>query len=251
VSIQPSFAILQTLQVVDQRIAKLEAELSTERAGISDKAERHAAVVSRIAQIEAMIIVMEGTRSELNQELRQHLIQVDKAREKMARCRNEREANAAQRETEEVRRLSREREVEIQKLAGLITDARADVAVLEQERSEVVGQIDETEGQAALKVRETEARLAELRGKRDAALSQLPATVQGRYKAVHARRGSGTAAVIDGSCAACHISLSPMLYQEMMRMQEFFQCASCLRLLYVTETPVDLGPDDDSQSAES
>jgi len=252
VSIQASFAILQTLQVVDQRIAKLEAELGTERARISDKAERHAALLSRIAKIDAIVIAMEGTRNELNQELRQNLIQVDKAREKMTRCRNEREANAAQREVEEVRRLSRERELEIQKLAGLIADARADVKTLETERDEVSGQIDETEGLAVQRVRELEINLNEQNTRRDRALDQLPTTVQSRYRAVHAKRGSGTGAVIDASCAACHISLSPMLFQELMRMQEFFQCANCHRLLYVTDAPVetDAAVDEDDAEAE-
>ncbi len=247
-SIQASFAILQTLQVVDRRVAKLEAELGKERAGISHKAERHAALLGKIAKIEKIVVGMEGTRNELNQELRQHLIQVDKAREKMARCRNEREANAAQREMEEVRRLCKERESELQKLAGLIADARADVQALEKERDEVAGQIDETEGLASQRVRELEAQLTEQLDKQKAALEQLPQTVQRRYHAVHAKRGSGTAAVVDGSCMACHISLSPMLYQELMRMQEFFQCPSCHRMLYVSETASHDDSDDDSDS---
>ncbi|HXS17300.1 MAG TPA: C4-type zinc ribbon domain-containing protein [Polyangiaceae bacterium] len=247
-SIQASFATLQTLQVVDLRIAKLEAELATERAGISDKAERQAALLSRISKVESIVAVMESTRHELNQELRQHLLQVDKTREKLARCRNEREANAAQREMEEVRRLCKERETEIQKLLGLIADARADVALLEQERNAVAEQIDELDGQAALRVRALESSLEEQQGKREAALGKLPTTVQGRYHAVHARRSTGTAAAVDGSCTACHISLSPMLYQELMRMQEFFQCPSCHRLLYLTDAPEELQSDLETQA---
>ena len=249
VSIQASFAILQTLRVVDRRIEKLESELAKERAGISDKTERYAALQSKIKKIEAMVLVMEGTRNELNQELRQHLLQSDKAREKMARCRNEREANAVQREMEEVRRLCRERELEIQKLAGLITDARSDAEAIQQEISEVTGQIDETEGLAAQKVRDLEDRLEEEQKKRKSALDQLPKTVQRRYGAVHAKRGTGTAQVIDGSCAACHISLSPMLYQELMRMQEFFQCPSCHHLLYVSETGAEPGLSSEDESS--
>jgi uncharacterized protein len=205
VSIQASFAILQTLHVVDQRIGKLEVKLGSERAGISDKSERHAALLARVAKIESIIVTMEGTRNELNQELRQHLNQVDKAREKMTRCRNEKEANAAQREMEEVRRMSKEREMELQKLVGLITDARADVQAMESERLEVSSHIDETEGLAAVRVRELEADLAEQKKKRQTALGQLPASVQSRYLAVHNRRGSGTAAIVDGTCVACHI----------------------------------------------
>ena len=153
----------------------------------------------------------------------------------MARCRNEKEANAAQREVEEVRRLCRERETEITKLTGLIEDGRADLARVELEREEVAGQIDETQGEATAKVRELQAVFDELLKKRAEAMSQLSPIMQRRYEAVQKKRGTGAAALIDGSCTACHISLSPMLYQEIMRLQELHECPSCHRLLYLAE----------------
>ncbi len=238
-SIQASIAILKTLQVVDERILQLQSELSEERANMDEKSERHVALVTKIANLEGAVERMEGTRSELNGELRQLNVQVDKAREKMARCRNEREANAAQRELEEIRRMHREREFEIQKLVGLIDDARADLSKVEEERSSISEQIDETQGVAAEKVRDLEARLAEEQGKRSRALEGLGPSLRGRYETVTKRRGTGVAAAVDGSCSACHIELSPMIYQEIMRLQELHVCPSCHRILYYSDTVPD------------
>lgn len=234
-SIQATIAILKTLEVVDTRIRQLSVELSEKRSNMDEKSERHVALVTKIAGLEAAMEGMEGTRSELQGELRQLNVQVEKAREKMTRCRNEREANAAQRELEEIRRLARDREFEIQKLVGLIDEARADLARVEGERSGIAEQIDETQGVATEDVREIEAELAAVNRKREAAMAELPRNLRARYEAVTKNRGSGVAAAVDGSCTSCHISISPMIYQEVMRGEELHQCPSCHRILYYAE----------------
>lgn len=236
VSIQASIQTLQTLQVLDSKISKLEGELGNEKSGMDEKTERHVALVAQVARLEKTIDGMEGTKHELNTELRQHMLLVDKAREKMARCRNEREANAATRELEEIRRMYRDRELEIQKLAGLIEDGRADLAKVDEERESIGSQIDETGGEAAEKVKSLSLALQEESAKREQAMSLLGDAMRRRYIAVRNRRGSGSAAVVDGSCTACHISLSPMLYQEIMRQTELHECPSCHRILYYSET---------------
>jgi predicted nucleic acid-binding Zn-ribbon protein len=235
VSIQASIVTLKTLQVLDTRILQLQSELTDERANMDEKSERHVTLVSKIANLETAVDGMEGTRSELQGELRQLNIQVDKAREKLARCRNEKEANAAQREVEEIRRMHREREFEIQKLVGLIGDARADLAKVDAERASIAEQIDETQGEAVEKVRGLEAQLAEQLAKKAKALDGLSRSLRGRYETVSNKRGSGVAAAVGGSCSACHIEISPMMYQEIMRLQELFTCPSCLRILYYAE----------------
>ena len=235
-SIQASIATLRTLQVLDTRILQLQSELTDERANMDEKSERHVALVSKIANLETAVEGMEGTRSELHGELRQLNIQVDKAREKLARCRNEKEANAAQREVEEIRRMHREREFEIQKLAGLIDEARADLAKVEAERASIAEQIDETQGVAVEKVRALEGQLAEQLAKKAKALDGLGRSLRGRYETVSNKKGSGVAAAVGGTCSACHIEISPMMYQEIMRLQELFTCPSCLRILYYSET---------------
>jgi len=247
VSIQASITTLKTLQVLDGRIGKLEAELSVERVGIDEKSERHLALVAHVAKIESTIAGMEGTKGELNSELRQHLLLVDKSREKMTRCRNEREANAVQRELEEIRRLTRDRELEIQKLTGLIEDARADLAKIEEERLSVAGQIDETQGEATAKVRELQESLIEQQAKRTKAMESLASSMVRKYEAVTKVRGTGAAAAVAGGCSACHIQLSPMLYQEILREQELHQCPNCHRILYVSHA----APEDASDSEET
>jgi hypothetical protein len=163
--------------------------------------------------------------------MRQTSLQVDRSREKFMRCRNEREANAVQREQEELRRVFRERDHETQKLAGLIDAARGDLEAATKERDDITAELDATRGDATTKIRRLEAELSGERAQREQAISGTDKSLLRRYEAVRQRRGSGLADVKDGTCVACHISLPPMLHQRILHQAELFQCPSCQRIL--------------------
>jgi hypothetical protein len=149
----------------------------------------------------------------------------------MMRCRNEREANAVQRELEELRRVFREREHETGKLAGLIDAARSDLETAKEERDAIASELDATQGEATTKIRSLEAAIGERQTERRQASEAVDKVLFRRYEAVRQRRGSGLANAKDGMCVACHIALPPMLYQKILHETELFQCPSCQRIL--------------------
>ena len=167
------------------------------------------------------------------------------------RCRNEREANAVQRELEELRRVFRERELETQKLVGLIDEARADLTAATDERDQISSEIDATGGAATTRIRELSANLATEQAKRESLLSELDGLIRRKYEIVRQKRGSGLAIAADGMCLSCHISLPPMLYQRIMHQAELFQCPSCQRILYVPREPAIEGSDASARDVES
>src|SRR5690606_16990221 len=130
-------------------------------------------------------------------EMRQASLQLDRSREKMMRCRNEREANAVQRELEELRRVFRERELETQKLVGLIDEARADLTAATDERDQISSEIDATGGAATTRIRELSANLATEQAKRESLLSELDGLIRRKYEIVRQKRGSGLAIAAD------------------------------------------------------
>src|SRR4051812_49439381 len=78
---------------------------------------------------------MERTRSELMAELRQMTQQIDRSREKLQRSRNERESQAAQREIEELRKLHRDREEELERLNSSADSARGAIDAAEKKHT--------------------------------------------------------------------------------------------------------------------
>jgi uncharacterized protein len=239
VSIEKQVRLLKNLAALDAVLLRLGGELSDERGKMDARREKKAELSGRVEAIESAVQEMERTRNELHHELRQVAAQVDKAREKLTRCRNEKEANAATREVEELRRIHKEREKEIEKLVGLIGDARGDAEKAVEARDALLAELGETMDAAKTRVAELEEEVGQKAAERTEATAGVDVSILRKYEAVRGRRGSGLSEVIKGTCEACHISVSPMLFQQIMRQQELFACPSCHRLLFSAPTSAD------------
>lgn len=233
-SIDTKIATLKSIASLDAELLSLKTELEKEQTARQEKADKRVELAQRTAFLQESIEEMERTRASLMAELRQMTTLVDKSREKLARCRNEREANAVQRELEELRRIQRERENEIQKLADLVTAARTDLDQVNSAQEESPTEQVAGAETSSLPLDELEALVQQKQTERDELATRFgdKLTLR-RYDAVRARRGSGIAAARKGTCTACHIALPPMLNQQMLHQQELHTCPSCHRILYL------------------
>src|SRR5690606_10041404 len=94
---------LEALAGLDVELGSIDEQLTEQREAFTRKKELLDQLGTRLAVSRESLIEMERTRNDLMAELRQMGGQVEKSREKLSRCRTEREANAAQREVEEIR----------------------------------------------------------------------------------------------------------------------------------------------------
>lgn len=250
-NIEAKIATLKTVAALDAVLSSMEAELAARRLQSEQRAQAQSEQNSRVAFLEASVADMERARSEVMQEVRRNTTLLDKSREKLARCRNEREINATQRELDELRRIQKEREGEIQKLAGLIEQARTDLEAARGGNGsdpKAASELAESGGLGASSAdgRSDEELLAEVQTKKQERASLLrgfDGLLLRRYEAVRQRRGSGIARVHKGYCTACHMELPPMVSQQMMHGKEIFTCPSCLRILYTEVAPAEDGLD--------
>jgi len=235
VTITDQLAILKSLAVVDAALSELQAELEAERGALNSKRNLLEGLEAKVQRGEQSVQEMERTRNDLMLELRQMSVQVSKSREKLARCRTEREANAAQREVEELRKLYRDREIEIEKLNGLIEQARGELQSTLEERDGLRVELGQSEGAVQTKLKDLESKASELDAEKSKLVQGVKPQVFRRYEMIRKRRGSAISAAIGSSCKECHIALPPMLFQQIMQAQEMIQCPSCNRILYYEE----------------
>jgi len=232
VTISEQVDALESLDAADAELKELNDALASERAALERKRDVLRELKEKLDRSRASIDEMERTRGELVSELRQLAIQVDKSREKLSRCRTEREVNAAQREVEELRKLCRDRELDVQKLGDLVQQARGEFTQTEAECVEIEAELGENEGEVATRLtgleHEAKARLRQ----RQAISSRLKPQLYRRYELIRKRRGTAVAHTSDGTCSACHMMLSPMVFQTLMRRDDFSQCPSCNRIIY-------------------
>ena len=227
---------LETLATLDASLSKLEAELQREGDVLSDKKSQIKKLEERFESTRVSVRDMDKTRGELMQDARHMSVQMERSREKLARCRTERELNATQREIEELRKLYRDRELEIEKINGLAEQARSEMDGANSERESLVGDLAK-DHQVTNRLESLEKEVSLERERRKELVKVVPPVLYRRYEMVRKRRGSAVAFTFQGTCSACHISLSPMMFQRMRRGEDFDQCPSCQRILYYREDP--------------
>ena len=230
--IAPQIEALEKLAELDAELLALDGVLSQERQTLEKRRGQLKQLDERLAASRASTGEMERTRNELLTEARQMSAQMERSREKLARCRTEREVNAAQREVEELRKLYRDREAEVDKLSALVEQARSEADGISKEREGIASELGSTEGDVTTKLGELERDAAVKRKARVALAERVTPVLYRRYEAIRKRRDSSIAYVADGTCSACHMRLPPMMFQKMMRGDDFDQCPSCARIIY-------------------
>jgi len=252
VKLQAQIDALENLAKLDATLSTLEAELSREGELLSDKKEQLRRLEERFEITRATVGDMDRTRGELMQDARQMSVQMERSREKLSRSRSEREVNAVQREIEELRKLYRDREQEIEKINGLSERARQEMDGANSERSALLGELGANETARASHLNELEANVSAEREKRKELVKAVPPVLYRRYELVRKRRGSAVAYTYGGTCSACHIAISPMMFQKLRRGEDFDQCPSCQRILYFRIDPLpEDAADEEAQGSES
>ena len=231
-SIQSQIDALEKLSALDAELKDLGDLLRKERGELETKKTRLAELVERLSRGKNSIEEMERARGDLMGEARQMLIQIERSREKLTRCRTEREANAVQRELEELRKLHRDREVETEKMDTLIAQGRSDVTTVLGEHDSLEADLNAIEGEATGRIAEAQREFDERAKRREDLVKAVPPQLYRRYELVRSRRGNALAFTHTGICSACHISLQPMLFQKLKRGEGLEQCPSCNRIIY-------------------
>jgi predicted nucleic acid-binding Zn-ribbon protein len=232
VSIREQIAPLEELSAVDVELRRVEEQLDKQQGGLSGMRSEVKGLEDRIKADRDTVAEMERTRNDLMGELRQMTTQIERSREKLGRARNERESNAAQREVEELRKLHRDREEELERLNGAADQAKAAIEDADKKRAALSSELTGSADGIATNIGELEASKAKLTEARAAAVAKLPAVLYRRYETVRTRRPVAIARTTDGTCQGCHLSVPPMMFQKMRRQEDFEQCPHCRRILY-------------------
>ena len=223
---------LEELAALDAELRELTDRFTKDQKVLSDKKAVAKSLEDRMTRGRQSLGEMEKARGDLVGELRQMSIQVERSREKLSRCRTEREANAAQREVEELRKLYRDREIELEKLDGLIQQGRGEFDQVTEQHGAVSGELGSSESDSMNRIATSKEELVRKQTARGDIVQRIKPELYRRYEMIRKRKGTALAWTRDGTCSACHIRLQPMLFQKLLRADDFGQCPSCNRILY-------------------
>ncbi len=163
--------------------------------------------------------------------------QIEHSREKLNRSRTERESNAAQRELEELRKLLKDREEDVNKLSAEAEGVRTQIDATEAEAQKLRDQLAAQKGDIESKMSELESQKSGKEGGRDTLVKRLPPQLYRRYEMIRQKRTFAVAQTTDGTCRACNMALPPQMFHKLRREPTIDQCPSCNRLIYFTPPP--------------
>jgi len=211
---------------IDDRLKGIPLELEERRLGVKRLEELVAKQKAGIAEAERLYAQQETDIASRNDQL-------GKSRSKSAKARTMREAEAAERELETVRRTIKDGEGERDRLKERIEKSRAGLA--EPEKA-----LEEQKAELATAEAAVEGRLGELRIEREKTLvgrSEVAAKIDKAHLRVYDRLrtkiSNPVAEAANGTCTACRISIAPQRFMQMAKATEIMACMHCMRILYV------------------
>jgi len=246
VSIREQITLIEQLSALDQDIKRIDDQVAKERGGLEGLRSELAETEKRMAKDRQSLGDMERIRNELQTEIRQMSNQIERSREKMGRARNERETVAVQRELEELRKLQRDREDEVNRITTSADGAKEAITQAEAKQKSLGGAIDGgVEGVEKL-LADLAAERATKQTDRDAIAKQIPQMLYRRYEQIRSKRPVAIARTTTGTCQGCFMDLPPMMFQTLRKQDAFDQCPHCKRVLYYVPPAAVDGPSPDA-----
>ena len=210
---------------IEEQLEGIPKELEERRKAVQ---ELEALVGGQGAQMEAAEALLKEQEGDLK--LRSDML--SRSRAKSAKARNMREAEAAERELEAIRRSIRDGEVEMERLEGVITRTRE---VLGEPLAELEAQkraLEEAEATSGARLEELRAERDKITVGREAYVAKVPKPVYRRYERIRPQIHPAVVEVKDCVCQGCRLQVSAQLYNQIIRCDDFYRCQACTRFLY-------------------
>jgi len=207
-------AIPRRLEEMKADLAKLEELLDREKQQLSEA---------------------EGLRNATSDELSTRNEMLVRARAKAAKARSAREAEAAERELDAVRRSSRDREGERERLEEALGQMREAYEAHEKELTDFRAEVAEEEKTGTARAEELQKKLDDVKAGRMEAASKVPRQVLARYDRIRRNRPSPVVEVIESTCQGCRLQITPMQFQKLHYADSIEQCPHCMRFLFLKD----------------
>ncbi|MGQ0543149.1 MAG: zinc ribbon domain-containing protein [Blastocatellia bacterium] len=223
------------LQKTDTNLRRLKQIIETadqRRAEIEQEFEQHA---FSIREVQSRRDKLHADRADLEKQVAENKTYLERADRNLKHAQNQKEYETAMRETDALQKQIAAFETQIvEKMTAVeevdkeLEDRAEEINTLDSKRKEALAAFD-------AEVKKGKSEFDAETVKREGVFNTLPAQLASVYNrlAQRSRDGIAVAEVINGSCAACFMSLRPQRQLEVKRMDSIVTCESCTRILYI------------------
>jgi predicted nucleic acid-binding Zn-ribbon protein len=223
------------LQRADSNLRRLKNLIDTadeRRAAIEQKFEEHA---FSIREVQTRHADLKTKRAALEKNTADHKTMFERAERNLKHAQNQREYEAAMRETEILQK-------QIGTFENETVDTMEAIETVAKELEERADEINSIDGERAAELAEFEKELASAKAEfkretatRKATFDLLPANLASVYDRLsqRSRDGIAVAEVVNESCSSCYMRLRPQVHVNVRKGSEIVICESCSRILFI------------------
>lgn len=212
-------------KLIDERLRGIPAELEARRLAVQKLADLVTRQEAALGEAEALLAAQDKDITSRNDAL-------SKAKGKGAKAKNAREAEAAERELDTVRRSIKDGEGERIKLKERIERTRgaldAPRSALEEQRAELAKAEAEAGPQLEVLKRERELVVAG----REVFLRKLDKDRARTYERLRVKLSPVVCELAGETCGGCRMAVAPQRFLQIMKAKDILQCQHCMRFLY-------------------
>lgn len=202
------------------RVAAIDAELAGEERGLRE--------------MEDEIKRLEQERRDIETDIAQALDKINKARTRVSEVHNTKEYNAVLKELASAEKKNREREEAVLEIMQEAEDLRRARAERERAFGQKTHDLGEERAAASRTIAELDGRIGEARRAREGVAAAVQAKVLRQYEFLAGRLKGGVVSIVESRrCTACHMSIAPQTFNELVGGDQLHVCTGCRRILYV------------------
>ena len=228
-------AKLVDLQITDTNIRRLKQSIDSaqeRRAGLEQEFEQHA---FSIREIQKRRDDLNAERADNERQIAENKTYLERADRNLKHAQNQKEYETAMREMDALQKQVSTLETKVVELMTAAEEVEKELETRADEINTLDSKRDEALGAFDSEIETHRAELATESAKRETVFITLPAQLASVYDrlAQRSRDGIAVAEVVNGSCAACNMSLRPQMAVEVKKGDKIMTCENCSRILYV------------------
>jgi len=224
---------LTELQVIDQEIAKLDAEITIEQADLAKMEEAFNERQTSIEELKGKIDAADTQRRDLEAELADQMSRIKERQSKMMQVQTNREYQSLLKEIEDGKKSIKEKEEEIVRIMEA-SEANAKImaeqeSLVKDEQKELADKKAKVEKQAS----KIEGQKEKIIVKREAKAKNIKDSALRKYDMLRTRRnGKAVVGVVNGVCQGCFMSIPPQHFNNILKGDRILNCPACQRILF-------------------
>lgn len=228
--------LLIRLQAMDKTLFDLSQERDVIPGRLADLTQAEQALQNQLDAQQALLDEQLKRRAGLEEIADNIRARLRRAENRLMGSKSTKEFQAANAEIDDGKDALKDNDTQLLEVMEQVEALEQKVAGLKQRFEELSAASQEERGQLEERYHNTDNEISRMIGKREELAGEVDKGLMKDYDFIRqARDGVALAAVSEGTCTVCHMSIPPQQFNELQRMDKIMSCPSCRRLIYWAE----------------